>query len=456
MAERERVLFSCAGTTDPVRGCRDGGLLHIMRHYRPKKIYLFLSSEMAAYEQRDRRFTKAVAYARENWQDYAPELTLLPDSLDRPDDLDAVYPPLTAAFRQVVAENPSAEMLINLSSGTPQMKVVLAQLALDVRYDALGIQVSNPEKRSGTAPRTNKRDFDVDYELQLNEDDEPDAPNRCTEPRMLAMQRETRRERIRSLLDRRDYRALEAMKDELPEAVRPLVSHLCARSELQRDEALRCARKLTDLPFKLYPVLRSGDDRYKVLSEYYLLLRNLHLTQRYSEFVLRLNPFLVQLLLRLLELSLPCPLEALLEPRRDGRVCLSPDRMEAKLPELKQGLEHLLGETMKERCDFSLHLGVLLLRLLKADEAQWAQRLQLLSACETLNTRQRNIAAHRLHAVTAQQLREDCVDDAGRHYRAEELVNALGQLLRSAYFDVCDPQLFTIYDRCNDYIRENL
>lgn len=40
------ILFTCAGTTDPVRGGHDGGILHIMRHYRPEKVYLFLSKEM--------------------------------------------------------------------------------------------------------------------------------------------------------------------------------------------------------------------------------------------------------------------------------------------------------------------------------------------------------------------------------------------------------------------------
>ena len=50
------VLFTCAGTTDPVRGGHDGGVLHIMRHYRPQRIYLFLSAEMNRFERQDHRF----------------------------------------------------------------------------------------------------------------------------------------------------------------------------------------------------------------------------------------------------------------------------------------------------------------------------------------------------------------------------------------------------------------
>ena len=42
----KRILFSCVGSTDPVRGLRDGSMLHIMRHYRPDKVVLYLSAEI--------------------------------------------------------------------------------------------------------------------------------------------------------------------------------------------------------------------------------------------------------------------------------------------------------------------------------------------------------------------------------------------------------------------------
>ena len=39
---KERVLLTFAGNTDPTRGNYDGPMLHICRYYRPKKIYLVL------------------------------------------------------------------------------------------------------------------------------------------------------------------------------------------------------------------------------------------------------------------------------------------------------------------------------------------------------------------------------------------------------------------------------
>lgn len=36
------VLFSPVGTSDPIRGYKDGPMLHIARVYRPYKIYIFI------------------------------------------------------------------------------------------------------------------------------------------------------------------------------------------------------------------------------------------------------------------------------------------------------------------------------------------------------------------------------------------------------------------------------
>lgn len=46
-----KILFSPIGTTDPVRNCRDGACLHILRHYHPDKVVLYFTAEM---EQRER------------------------------------------------------------------------------------------------------------------------------------------------------------------------------------------------------------------------------------------------------------------------------------------------------------------------------------------------------------------------------------------------------------------
>ena len=156
------VLYSCIGTTDPVRGMRDGGLMHILRFYRPEAVYLFLSREMVERDGADDRIAKTFAFLRENWEGYSPRLVRFETDIEDPSDMDALTAPMDALLQQALEESPGTEILLNLSSGTPQMQILLAQMALDPRYPTRGIQVKNPEKQSGTAERSNTKTYPVD------------------------------------------------------------------------------------------------------------------------------------------------------------------------------------------------------------------------------------------------------------------------------------------------------
>ena len=81
---RQKILFSCVGTTDPVRGQRDGGMMHIARRYRPGKICLFLSAEM---EKNIPLYERAFAFMRERW-DYSPEISMIKSGIQDPSNLD--------------------------------------------------------------------------------------------------------------------------------------------------------------------------------------------------------------------------------------------------------------------------------------------------------------------------------------------------------------------------------
>ena len=55
-----RILFTPAGDTDPVRGYRDGAILHILRHYEVDKVILFLTKEMEEKEEKMGCYTKGI------------------------------------------------------------------------------------------------------------------------------------------------------------------------------------------------------------------------------------------------------------------------------------------------------------------------------------------------------------------------------------------------------------
>lgn len=453
------VLFTCAGTSDPVRGLRDGAMLHIMRHYRPEKIYLFLTQEIAEFEHKDQRFEKAVDYAKTHWDgNYSPELIVHNSDIRNAADLDTVNDPLQAFFKEAAQAADGEQLIINLSSGTPQMKIVLAQLSLNVQYKTLGVQVMNPEKHAGTTERTNDRSYAVEEELECNDDNQPDAPNRCVEPRMLAMHRSMQRQRLLSLLQKRDYRALQTMQDDLPPKLLQLVNHLAERNDLQLDKARKAARGL-DIGFSLYPVKQGADDQYKRLSEYYLLLRNLQMTNRYSEFVVRLNPFLTHLVIRLLEVCSPVALSDYIDNPR-GRAVLNAEKLERTMPDVARAVKAKANIAYLQSSDMSLFIAVPLLRAIcehtDAKQCVSDNLLDVLDACVRLNSSQRNLTAHQLYAVTAQDIINNCKDDKEKHYDAKQLITNFGHLLQFAYIDYCDTKLFTVYDRCGEYIEANL
>ena len=73
----KRILISCPGTSDPVRGEHDGPMLHILRRYRPELALQILSPEMRGYEQRDGRFEKTRAWIAAHWEGDCPEFRYL-------------------------------------------------------------------------------------------------------------------------------------------------------------------------------------------------------------------------------------------------------------------------------------------------------------------------------------------------------------------------------------------
>lgn len=451
------ILFTCAGTSDPVRGNRDGGILHIMRYYHPKRVYLFLSQQIADLEAQDHRFEKTFQHMQEVCAAqgivYQPSLFMHNSQLCDASKIDLVEKPLLEYFTSVAAENPNCRILLNLSSGTPQMKTLMQFLAVDSPYHVLGVQVDGPQQNKKDQSRTDNETYNVDYELATNFDDEPDClpegerRNRTSEPEMFAIKHQRHRHQLLKLLEWQDYDAMLDMSQNLPKQLQTLLQHLNARNNLQSEEAYKLSKELTDLGFPLYPAMKS-DSHYRDLSEYYLLLRNLQKLGRYSEFVLRLNPFLTELLYTLL---MQTEFAGYLK-KNNGRIDVATDVLNSKQPELMKRLQAEAQRTLLDYKNFSIFLGISM--LLVTDTLSDAHR-NFLRACNALNTAQRNTAAHQLHAVLEEDIKHDCFFGI-KHYGSAEIVQKLGELLAQAYPDVCDKSLFRIYDRCNDYIKAHL
>ena len=439
-----QILFSCVGTSDPVRGEHDGPMLHILRHYRPACVYLFLTPEIAALAGQDRRFEKTFAWVTAHWDSYQCAYHPIICKVTRAHDMDALDAPLHEAVAQISRAHPDAEILLNLTSGTPQMQMILAQLATDMRYRTKGIQVSNFEKKSGSTERTNTNGYDVELELECNEDEQSDAENRCTEPRMLTVRREYLRRQITTLLDRRDFDAVEALKGDLPETLMLLTQHLAARNRLQSNVAQPLAAQLQTLPFPLY-AYRSGPRRkYSEISEYYLMTKNLVRAGNCTEFLLHLEPLVLALELSTLDRLLPVGSSTadfvLLE---NGHHIFHPELLQSKLPALYQHYSQSIRDV--KCCDMSTFLCGKLLSFFADVPEKAASLFAHYNALKEL----RNRLAHSLYTVTAKDVRDVC------GVEPEKLLDEIEKTIIAA-FPVCDPSVFSVYDKSIAYIKAQL
>lgn len=442
------VLFSCIGTTDPVRGLRDGGLMHIMRFYRPSTVYLFLSAEIVQRDREDNRIDKIFSFVRENWGGYDPKLIRIDTGIADPSDMDALLDPMNSLLQRILGENPGSRVLLNLSSGTPQMQIILAQMAVDSRYQTEGIQVKNPERKAGTTERTNSEKYTVDEALRLNRDELPGAENRCRVPRMVAVRREATRNQLHSLLSQRNYSAIAQLENELPATMAQLARHLDYRSRFLLKEAEREARKLPDMELEAgqgnYP-----DSVYEMI-EYFAMLKHLVHLKRYTDFMLRLNPFLVHFQEFLLEECLrPHGLSAAgLFMEIDGVKKLDPAGIARTDPALYTYMKNVLNGAVEPR-PVSIWVMNVMLEHFGVDISV----RRLLSNCERANKKLRNSAAHDLFTITNKDILRVSGSDA------ETLIRRLEKALTDALASYGDGNLqkrINIYDHCDRIIRDCL
>ena len=447
-AKHETILFSCLGTTDPVRGEHDGAMLHIARHYRPDRIFWYMTKEMRLADEKDHRFERSIEYLEKQCPGYTPEI--LPpyyDEREDASDFDAFYDVFEEQLRGISRKYPGAEILVNLSSGTPQMKTTLALLSSTLQFPIRAIQVKNFENRAGTTERTNSKTYDLEYELELNEDAEPDAPNRCSEPRLMLIQRDKQRAQIDSLLRRYDYEAILTMERSLPEQVRPLIRHLACRAAYNLPGAYEEGKKVRGV--ELYPAGAKDAPTYRdyrELSEYILLLRMMQRTQRYTDLLIRLNPLVIRLQRNwLAKNGVDFSQMGYVDSHR--REIMDPVRIRQYNPQLAEWLD---GKYQKYGGFRSGDLNILFCNYMAEWIGQAGSETGLFFQKLARLNRERNESAHTLNNVTEEEIQRimGC--------SSAQLIQKLILLLAQIYPEHYREELFSIYTTLNNRIRDAL
>ena len=452
-----KILITAAGTTDPVRNCYDGPIMHIMRYYRPDVVYLMMTNEIARLNE-DNRFGLMLEQAK-TWDGYDPKVIFKKIPTDDPSDLDSVNDYIANICREIGEIYQKDEILVNISSGTPQIKICLSFIASDIRNNYRAVQVKNPEKSSGKSERTNSKNFSPADEIPLADEMEiSEGINRCSESKLITFRRNTAKHEILALLKSRDYNALKSKFDVLNPEIKDLINHLAARNNLEAG-ASEYAEKLKNKNFKidLYPRKKIRYDRYQKdlpyeeIVEYFLVMKNMVNSGRYSDFLLRLNPFSLELSEKAIDVGMRKKYgkhvnEIFTSDLNTRKKVIDREKLKKEYPELFNvytNSSKYIIEDDRERNPHIYHA------VLSAFDNELSGDVTVtLEKCYNLYN-SRNIIAHQLKSVTAEDIKNII------NISTSELIERIGRTIEELY-PCCDPEIFSIYERCNRYIEDSL
>ena len=440
-----KILYSAIGTTDPIRGCYDGGMLHIVRHYKPDMVVLFLSKEMVAEEERNQQYTKAISYVNSNCK-----VELIKTDLENVHKIDALYS-LVDEFYHLYERFPDAEFLINLTSGTPQMCQLMTYLAIE-NSRAIGIQVDTPTERSNRTEHALQGNEDIDYVIECNFDNEEGSQYRCHEPSLQSVKRRFLKERCISLVKAYEYRqALQVFKEyktlaeeqdkEYIDVIGKLLQHSMYRSAFEYDTSLTYIPK--ELKQSLTHSIPSSKVDIRNLIEYLYIAQIRIEKGMYQDFIVKLTPYLFQFMKCILRDMYGVNFRNIEIRGRKGMV--DHRKLSKEYPELYKSWERSMNQLNYETKDFELSFFHML-NMIQFHPYTRSDLVNSLKLFTPILKNIRNIVAHEIATITQEDIRE-----ASEGKDCQEILANMRSMMEQ-YMNIPKPQLKLVYTLINDKI----
>jgi len=293
--------------------------------------------------------------------------------------------PLAEGFLELRKEFPEEEILLNLSSGTPQMKTVMSFLATDFE-NVRAIQVDSPQRASNRTAHATQDNEDINVVIENNFDNVPDYTCRCHEAPLSLLRRYSIRHQLISLINNYEYRAALTMynknKAMFVEETGKLLRHADLRSKLLINEAFKGMGKEN-----IY-----NNNSVKKLNEF-LMVMELHQRKgELAEFIPKLTPFLYELLLYYFEKHVALKLERFCYSKRNNNSSwkISAEKLRKEAPDVFTYLNYYFRQGFRDT-DLSFSNMLLILESLKSVKTELMGELQILREVER---NQRNKIAH--------------------------------------------------------------
>lgn len=205
-----KVLISAVGDTDPIRNFHDGALVHIARKYRPEKIIIVFSERTISKKENIEKVLHAID------PEYVPEIVIHKPIILNSDIyvFDKMYDQFESIIQQYYTKDD--ELLLNLSSATPQVKAALFIINRLSEINVKAIQVPTPVNDSNeNVPHDNVEDIDI--LIDTNEDNVEDFVDRTLEDESEKFLHALMKKTIRDFIKKYDYKASLELANQLPD-----------------------------------------------------------------------------------------------------------------------------------------------------------------------------------------------------------------------------------------------
>ena len=451
-----KVLFSPIGTSDPIRDLHDGPMLHIVRHYRPQAVYLFLTTEMEEIHDADDRYRQSIWHV-----DPECRIEVIRSGIREPHLFDRFVGVFSPYLEQVQQAWPGCEILLNVTSGTPQMILGLCLEAVLSRYAVQAVQVTTPARSANTK---NHPVVAVDSLAELfsyNLDEDADAPNRCIGTNLSIMQKNNARQQLLSLIANYEYRSalfvVEQHGTVFPDEVRILLEHAASRSNLDTKAAKVWAEKYTG-PVKLYPV---QDLRAAKLTEFFMIMSMRQQQGEVADFIVKMTPFLYELTYTWLEDDFGFPFSKVIQ-NKDDRVDLDAEKVKRYDSRLWEQFNMKYNGKFGSRPLSFEHMLIILSVLASKQKENSSAILDNLQALEELRKYEERLRNKLAHTIT--MISEDIIHMTGvaiaketvsnhRHMNSGQLFKDLESIMHKLLGNRCSGYTF-VYRHINKRIEE--
>lgn len=451
----QTILFSPIGGTDPIASSTeyDGSMLHICRHYRPDKVYLFLSNEMLVRQENDDRYRLCIQKLGDKIKHKFDVECIEAADLFEVQDYDEFYKrfkPIIHGIQQGMSE--SDRLIVNIASGTPAMKSTLLMFAVMSEGQIIPVQVSTPEKTINFHAGKDDDTYDVEYYWNNNMDNLDGAENRCKEVDCPSLTAILKKNILIRQVHSYNYAAAFMLGDEIREYISDDAYHMLelavARVQLNLNEVTRISKKYN---FDVMPVKESGKN---IIFEYALTLYVKMYRKEYGDFMRAVSPLLTDIFVAILRYDCKIDIYKYCDEQRNGDCKL----VIGKLNQDPTGREIL--ETLNNCDDFkgnykdsSLAAGNLkpiLLHFLRDETVK-----KSVSDMRDIEYKIRNMAAHQIVSITDETVKTLTQEKIGSPMTVKQIFDEIKKLVVAAKVPI-KKEYWKSYDVMNDQIEEML